>query len=477
MQTQLLIVGGGMAGFSAALEAAEAGIQVVLLEKQEVTGGSSAMSGGCLAFAGTDLQAANGVVDSKELLKRDLLEVGQHENDVSLVDAYVDNQLNTYEWLRDHGVSFSPIIEASSGQSVPRAHNIDPADTVRLLQQLSAATGRVQVLMSTRALRLLQRDATAPVTGLIAEQNGERIEINAELGVLLASGGFCRNAELVHQWAPLYDNAVFVGGDGNVGDGLRMAWKLGADVRDMGYIKGTFGKHPVDTLNHHSCQAVYKGAIAVNQAGKRFVDESISYKLLGDACMKEAYHTCYQIFDQPIFESGDDRVRIMDFNRRLEDGLLLQTDTLQELADLIEIPYAQLQATVDRYNQAVDAGQDEDFGRKHLVHNHGSLRRIEQAPFYAYPSTAAVFGTYCGLRIDARMQVIDVFGAPIDKLYAAGEVAGGFHGGAYMTGSALGKATIFGRLAARTAQASSGDADADTRAAALAAGAASAAVL
>jgi fumarate reductase flavoprotein subunit len=269
--------------------------------------------------------------------------------------------------------------------------------------------------------------------------------------VLLASGGFCRNAELVHQWAPLYDNAVFVGGDGNVGDGLLMAWKLGADVRDMGYIKGTFGKHPVDTLNHHSCQAVYKGAIAVNQAGQRFVDESISYKLLGDACMKEAYHTCYQIFDQPIFESGDDRVRIMDFNRRLEDGLLIQSGSLQELAGLIEIPGEQLQATVERYNQAVDAGKDEDFGREHLVHNHGRLRRIEQGPFYAYPSTAAVFGTYCGLRIDAQMHVLDVFGARIDGLYAAGEVVGGFHGRAYMTGSALGKATIFGRLAARTA--------------------------
>lgn len=96
------------------------------------------------------------------------------------------------------------------------------------------------------------------------------ITILARRGVLLASGGFGRNAELVHHYAPQYDNAVFVCGDGNVGDGLAMARKLGADMRDMIYIEGTYGKHPVDTLNHHSCLAVYKGAIAVNEYGKRW---------------------------------------------------------------------------------------------------------------------------------------------------------------------------------------------------------------
>jgi fumarate reductase flavoprotein subunit len=271
--------------------------------------------------------------------------------------------------------------------------------------------------------------------------------------VVLASGGFGRNPELVHRFAPLYDNAVFICGEGNVGDGLLMAWKLGADLRDMGYIKGTFGKHPVDTTNHHSCQAVYKGAIAVNQDGKRFVDESISYKLLGDAVMRQPYHTAYQILDHPIFLEGDDRVRILDFNRRLEEGLMIKADTLEALARRIEVPLAALAATLARYNGFVDAGKDEDFGRTALVHHHGALRRIETAPFYAYPSTAAVFGTYCGVRVDTGLRVIDVFGEPIGRLFAAGEMVGGFHGGAYMTGSALGKAAVFGRLAARSAAA------------------------
>lgn len=452
LETDLLVIGAGLAGLSAALEAAEAGANVLVLEKLAETGGSSAMSGGCLAFAGTDLQAAQGVQDSPALLAQDLLDVGQHENDAALVRRYVEHQLDTYEWLKRQGVVFSPVIETSSGQSVPRVHTVDPADMVRTLQARCAATGRVQLRCGARATRLVRAGEDGAVTGVVGEDGDGAFEVRARAGVLLASGGFVHDAELVHRFAPHYREAVFVGGAGNVGDGLRMAWRLGADLRDMAYIKGTFGKHPVDTLNHHSCLAVYKGAIAVNDAGRRFVDESISYKLLGDAVMAQPFHTAYQIFDQPIFESGDDRVRILDLGRRLEEGLLIRADTLEALARQIEVPYGVLRETVDDYNAAVDrCGEGDAFGRKALVHAHGRLVRIETGPFYAYPSTAAVFGTYCGLRVDADLRVIDVFGAPIAGLYAAGEVIGGFHGGAYMTGSALGKATVFGRVAARSA--------------------------
>lgn len=451
LQTELLVIGGGLAGFCAALEAAEAGARVLLLEKTEDTGGSSAMSGGCLAFAGTDLQAAEGVEDSNELLYRDLMEVSQQEADPALVRAYVDHQLDTYGWMKRHGVQFSPALETSSGQSVPRVHTIDPADTVRLLRQRAVATGKVEVRLRTAAQRLLVEGDPQRVVGVRATGPEGELEIRASRGVVLACGGFVQDAQMIRRFAPQYTEAVFVGGAGNVGDGLRMAWKLGADLRDMAYIKGTFGKHPTDTTNNHSCLAVYKGAIAVNEAGQRFVNESISYKLLGDAVMAQPYHTAYQIFDQRIFESGDDRVRILDFGRRLEEGLMFKADTLAELARMIEIPADALQATVDRYNGYVDAGEDPEFGRKALVHHHGALLRIETGPFYAYPSTAVVYGTYCGLRIDAAMRVIDVFGEPIAGLHAAGEVVGGFHGGAYMTGSALGKAAVFGRLAARSA--------------------------
>lgn len=407
------------------------------------------MSGGCLAFAGTDLQREHGIEDSAELLFRDLVEVGKGECDEDLVRAYTNNQLATYEWLKQHGVRFQPVIETASGQSVPRVHNVDPADMVRQLQQAALNTGRVELLHQTRARRLL-RDMGGRVIGVTAEQAGRTLEIHAERGVILACGGFVHDREMIHRFAPLYDEAVFIGGEGNEGDGLRMAWALGADVRDMVHIKGTFGKHPMDENNHHACLAVYKGAIAVNQDGRRYVDESLSYKLLGDACMQQPYAVTYQILDQDIMLSGDNRVRILDFERRLEEGLFVEADSLEQLARLLELPEQVFIDEVNAYNAAVTAGETPAFGRQHLVHQFGELRPIVRPPFYAYPSTAAVFGTYCGVRVDPQMRVQDVFGEPIEGLLAAGEMVGGLHGAAYMTGSALGKAAIFGRLAAAT---------------------------
>ena len=124
---------------------------------------------------------------------------------------------------------------------------------------------------------------------------------------------------------------------------------------------------------------------------------------------------------------------------------------LDELAAKAGLDAAALRATIDRYNAQVDAGADPDFGRRHLVHNHGALRRIETPPFYAHASTAALYGTYCGVAVDPGMRVLDVFGEPIPGLRAAGEMVAGFHGAAYMTGSALGKALIFGRIAGQRA--------------------------
>jgi len=449
ISADIVVIGGGAAGFAAALEAAAGGAQVLMLEKQPEAGGSSAMCGGCLAFAGTDLQRAEGVEDSDELLFNDLREVGQNENDEALVRLYVDNQLDTYHWLLGHGVVFSGALEASSGQSVPRVHNVDPADMIRQLAARAKATGRVELRTNTAARRLVREGGR--ITAVQATSDGADVEITATRAIILASGGFSRNPAMVHRFVPECDRAFFIGGEGNVGDGLRMAWAHGADFRDMAYIKGTYGKHPVDEANHHCVLAVYKGAIAVNQDGKRYVDESISYKLLGDACLRQPYGATYQILDQDIFKDGDNRVRILDFERRLEEGLMIQAASLADLARQIDIEPEVLARTVADYNAAVDAGVDLEFGRAHLVHHHGALRRIEHAPFYAYPSTAAVYGTYCGLCVDTGMRVQDVFGAVIPGLLAAGEVVGGLHGAAYMTGSALGKALIFGRVAARTA--------------------------
>lgn len=443
----VIVVGGGLAGFCAAIEAARAGAEVLMLEKQPEVGGSTVLSGGSMAFAGTDLQRQAGIEDSSELLFRDMREVGGYENDEALVRLYAERQLETYRWLRERGVQFGPI-QLSSGQSVPRVHPARPREVIRLLAEHARSYGNFHLCTSAAALRLRRDARSLRVTGVLARLDGRRTELACRRAVVLASGGFSRNAELLRCFVPAQAKALRVGGPGNTGDGLKMAWQLGAGFRDMGYIKGTFGNHPrAGAEEHTALMAVYKGAIVVNQLGERFVNESISYKQLGDAVLEQPGAVGYQIFDQNIMDQAVPGVAMFDYPQRLAQGLLLRAATLQELAARIGVPADRLVATVDEYNGYAERGRDERFGRTGLSLGYGKPVRIERAPFYAYPSTSAIIATYCGLTVDTAMRVLDVFGEPIAGLYAAGEVTGGFHGVGYMTGTSLGKSAICGRIA------------------------------
>ncbi|MBI4195065.1 MAG: flavocytochrome c [Betaproteobacteria bacterium] len=452
-ETDVVIVGGGLAGYCAAHEAAQNGAEVLLLEKQQEIGGSTVLSGGFLAFAGTDLQRAAGIEDSNELLISDLRNAGGHENDERLLSVYAEHQLDAYEWLKSAGTKFIGV-QLSSAHSVPRAHATDPRALMKLVSDRAQRAGRVKTLLGSAVERLVRSGHGAPVSGVFATTQGRTQAIRARRGVVLAAGGFSRNAEMLKNFVPNQSRAVRYGGAGNTGDGIRMAWALGAGFRDMGYIKGTFGFHP-DARTQEGRDwtklPVYRGAIAVNRPGKRYVDESLSYKLLGDAVLRQPDAIAYQIFDQGIMDQAADGVPPFDFRSAQRRGLVFQAASLEELAREIAIDGPTLVATVKRYNGFVANGKDEDFGRDGLSSHYGKLVKIERPPFYAYPSTSGLIATYCGLTVDTEARIIDVFGEPIRNLYAAGELMGGFHGVAYMTGSSLGKCVIFGRIAGRNA--------------------------
>ncbi|MFF4833656.1 FAD-dependent oxidoreductase [Streptomyces sp. NPDC001315] len=446
----VLVLGGGLAGAAALLAAAQAGAYAVLLEKADTLGGSTVRSAGLSAFAGTDEQAEQGITDSVGLLREDILATGGHVNDPALVDLYCRRQLDTYRWLKGLGIRYGTI-HAASGQSVPRSH---PSDTTAMLRAIFAAAGRLgaRLVTGAGARRLLREDGR--VVGVEIERCGERHEVRAD-AVVLATGGFSRDRDMLTRFAPLMKEALLAGGGENRGDGLLMAWQLGAGMRDLPYVKGTYGiyhePHPGE--DGTGILAVYKGAIAVNRAGHRFVDESIPYKALGDASLAQPTARTWQVFDATTMAQTNDEVPIYDFGDRLRAGMLETADTIEELAAKLGTEPGVLEATVAEYNDRIARAEPDPFGRVHLVGGVGERRPIGTPPFYAQLSGTVVLATYCGVTVDPTMRVLDVFGEPIPRLYAAGELVGGFHGAGYMTGTSIGKSAIFGRVAGTAAAA------------------------
>lgn len=451
-ETDVIVCGGGLAGYCAANAALQNGKRVIMLEKLQSVGGSTVISGGAMAFSGTDEQLQAGISDSGALLLSDLQSIGQHQNDALLLETYIATQLDTYSWLKQLGVKFHSV-QLGGGQSVPRSNRVDTRQMIDALDQAAKATKRFELRCNAAAHRL-RRSESGHMEIIVSVKGKPSYALQARGGIVLATGGFSRSEEWLGVFAPLQAKALRIGGPGNTGDGLRMGMALGANLKDMGSIKGTFGVHPrAGREERLLIHAIFKGAIAVNLDGRRFVDESISYKLSGDACLAQRDGLAYQVFDEGIMSLSIANVTTSDFRSALASGHLVQADTIRQLAQRIDIDPVALEATLARYNADVEHGRDTLFGRDGLANHYGKLRKIHEPPFYAYPSTTAVLATYGGLAVDSQARLLDVYGEAIDGVFAAGEVTGGFHGAAYMTGSSLGKSAVFGRIAGSSAAA------------------------
>lgn len=444
----VLIIGAGIAGLSTAASAAEAGLKVGLVEKTSSIGGSSAMSGGWFAFTGTAEQEAAGIKDSVDLFRRDLLQVGSYRNNTELVDTYLDNQLETYRWLKDKGVQFGEV-EISSGQSAARGHSTHISKVLQLLFDDFLSHGG-EALFDARATSLIRGEDNRIAGVTLASPSGDTAVIAAKT-VVIASGGFSRSKELLSIFAPEQLAAIPYGGAGNTGDGLRMAWKLGAGMADMSSISGTYGSHPETTDQQQELlTSFYMGGIIVNTQAQRFVDESVDYKTLGSAVLNQPEALAFQIFDATVRAKSHRGIALKDMDTLEDFGHLHNADTLEELAEIVNIPADQLADTVNRYNAAIRGEGTDEVGRTNLCNGVGALQPIEAAPFYAYPAKTLMTTTYGGVSFNPQGQVIDVSGDVIEGLYAVGEVTGGFHGAAYMTGTSLGKGAVFGRIIAST---------------------------
>ncbi len=439
--TGAVVVGGGLAGLAAASRLAAHGLSVTLLEKREALGGSSAMSGGWFALSGTALQRRHGVDDSDEQFLADMVDSGRGVADAALLRALVTGQQRAIDAI-DRAEAWTDELKVSAGMTVARAHLIRIRSLLDLLAGEAVAAG-AEIVCGRPADALV-----AEGSRVVGVRSGRDV-FRADAGVVLASGGFSRSRELLELFVPDQASAMPYGGSGNVGDGLRMAWMLGAGLADIGHVAGTYGQHP-DTSDdeHELLTANYLGAILVNVAGERFADESASYKTLGSAVLRQPGGIAFQIFDAHVRARSRPGVPLSDMERIEELGHLITAPTIAALAQRLGVPAAALERTIARYNAAVEGRRPDDLGRIGLVNGVGALVPVAVPPFSAYKAVTAMTSTYGGLKVAADTAVERVDGTRIDGLSAAGEIAGGFHGASYMTGTALTKALVFGFEAA-----------------------------
>lgn len=459
-KTDVLVLGAGMAGLCAAITAAEAGADVLLLEKGEQPGGSSSYAGGAFTFVGTDLQKAAGITgDSLEALRNDFLESGQHKNDPALVNVYVEDQLATYEFMRDHGVKFS--LGDLGIRSFTRAHLTGTGRAVTAMFEAAIKTPKLRYAAKAAATRL-HRNAAGRVNRVTVTHGGKSMDIEVSRGVILATGGFSRSRKLLQTYAPELADAVKHGGIANTGDGLVMATALGAGHADLGYVSGSYGgalrNYPEPAGDDEYPPLIFAfaaGAIMVNKNGERFVNEAQSYKVLSGIGMKQPDGLGFQIFDQKVMDGSGADTSVNNFKDALANGYIRTAGTIAELARSMNLDPAKVEASVAQYNKdARESGVDSQFGRKVNQNAKGELMTVDVAPYYIAATGNAITSTYGGVTVNPDMAVTDQFGDPIEGLYAVGETAGGFYGALYLSGSALSRAAITGRRAGQRAAAS-----------------------
>lgn len=438
-----MVVGGGLAGLAAAYRLASQGASVTLVEKQPRLGGSSAMSGGWFALSGTAAQRRAAVDDSDLLFLEDMRRTGGGFADERLLRRLVERQADAAAVI-DRAGAWTDELKVSAGMTVARAHLVRIRELLAHLEHQATEAGAV-ILPSWPAAQLIWSD------GRVRGVRSAAGDITARGGVVLASGGFSRSRELIELFVPAQARAMPYGGVGSTGDGLRMAWMLGAGLADIGHVTGTYGQHP-DTSDdeHELLTANYLGAILVNADGERFADESESYKVLGSAVLAQRRGIAFQVFDAVVRARSKPGVPLSDIDRIAELGHLVSAPTLSALAAALGLPAGRLERTVSAYNEAVSGRRRDRFGRTGLVNGIGELVPVVEPPFHAYAAVTAMTSTYGGLRVAPDASVTRIDGSRIEGLLAAGEVVGGFHGASYMTGTALTKALVFGLEAADT---------------------------
>jgi fumarate reductase flavoprotein subunit len=443
---EIVIIGSGFAGLSAAIEAYDNGVKdVVILEKMPSYGGNSIINGGQMAV----LSPEEG--DSVDLFVRDMYVAGHYLNDLELCRKVASESRDAFNWLVSFGVEFPPELKIQAGgHSVRRTYqtkNITGRDiVVKLVEQVNKRG--IPIRLEHKVTRIIREGLReGKVLGVEVEVKGKKIYIRARRALIIASGGFSRDIALRKaQWPLLDESFNSTNHPGATGEVLLAAEAIGAMLIQMDQIQlYPFAEPNTGVLDRPAVIPFTSPAYAiyVDKKGRRFVNELAPR----DVC---ANVQIFVVKEKPTFTIFDDamwpKFTTADVMKEgLERGRIIKGNTLEELAMKAGIDPAGLVETVKRYNSFVEKGVDEDFGKPKM------LAKIETPPFYAIPQWPAVHHTMGGIRINTRAQVLDVNGNPIPKLYAAGEATGGVHGGTRLGSCAVTDCIVFGRTAGREA--------------------------
>ena len=488
VDADVVVVGAGGAGMTAAITAAGEGKSVVILESQSMVGGNSVRATGGMNAGKTVYQDENefgesagvektlktaaekyadnetitalaktvseqwaayqanptGYFDSVELMELDTMIGGKGINDPELVETLCANSADAIDWLDEHGITLHNV-SSFGGASVKRIHRPVNAEgktvsvgsyMIPLLQENCEKAG-VKMMLDTTATEILT-DANGAAVGVKATgASGETVTVNAK-AVVLATGGFGANLDMVVKYKPELKGFMTTNAPGIQGQGIEMAQAIGAATVDMDQIQ----IHP--TVEANTAALITEGlrgdgAILINEEGKRFIDEVGTRDVVSAAEIAQTGSYSWLVVDQAMVDASS------VIQGYIKKGYTVTGATYEELGKAMGVDAAAFAETMEKWNGYVEAKNDPDFGRTSFANP------LNTAPYYAVKVTAGVHHTMGGLKINANTEVLNEKGEVIPGLFAAGEVTGGVHGANRLGGNAVADFTVFGRIAGAAA--------------------------
>ncbi len=438
----VVVVGSGGAGLAAAIQASEEGARVVIIEKMPTIGGNTIKASVGMNAAETRYQKLKGITDSKELFYEETLKGGKFKNNPALLREFVELAPEAIDWLTEHDIVLNDIT-ITGGMSIDRTHR--PADRSAvggfLISGLVKNINKrnIEVLLETAVAEILFENGTVAGVKVVDEYNDSRL-LYAK-SVIVATGGFSANREMVVKYRPELDGFVTTNHKGATGSGIALLQKIGADTVDMNEIQ----IHPTveQTTSYLISESIRGGgAILVSQAGQRFFNEMETRDKVSAQIIALPEKSAWIIFDEQVRQNNKAA------DEYLARGFVNSAPSVAELAVKLNMDQNALKATLDRYNQFVIKQSDEDFGRTTALRH-----PLNEGPFYAIRVAPGVHHTMGGVTINTDTAVLDSQKQVINGAWAAGEVVGGIHGANRIGGNAVADIIIFGILAGRNAAA------------------------